>query len=204
MRKLAPAGRLIRDAVDRIGVAQDVPERVEFPQPVGLAPGLAVEMAAGVAGDLVAFDGGKTDFVEPVSHLLLRLREADIGFSASHARRLIFVARFARQQEDAGQEIGEARSGSRGKCAAAPPLRDIVRAVEGDDDILRFLCPLLRRSGRSDREGCTGGKDDAAGYGHGHPGFGSRRCGYAAIVAAMRWLLAPLRSHDPLPRHARA
>ncbi len=137
-------------------------------------------MAAGVARDLVAFRGGKVDFAEPLHDLLLRLREADIGFSSSHARRLIFVARLARQKEDAGEEIGEARAGPRRKRAAAPPLRDVMRAVEGDDDELRLLrlwrCGLLDRwGGRSDdRQGCTGGKDDAAGYGHGHPGFGSQ------------------------------
>ena len=94
-------------------------------------------MAAGMAGDLVAFGGGKPDLAEPVRHFLLRLRKADIGTAGLLARRAVFAARLLRQQEDAGQEIGEARAGPRCQRAAALPLRDVVRAVEGDDDVLR-------------------------------------------------------------------
>ena len=65
-----------------------------------------------------------------------------LGTAGLLARRPVFAARLWRQQEDAGQEIGEARAGPRRQRAAALPLRDVVRAVEGDDDVLRLWCRL--------------------------------------------------------------
>ena len=86
---------------------------------------LAVEMAAGVAGDLVAFLMGAPDGLSSrVDTSCLFIGKADIRAPGRLARCLIFAARFARQQKDAGQEIGEARAGAGAKVAAALPLRE--------------------------------------------------------------------------------
>ncbi|KUM25138.1 hypothetical protein AU467_26960 [Mesorhizobium loti] len=143
-REIAPAGRLGRNPVDRIGIFEDVTERAELGQPVGLAPVLAVEMAAGMAADVVAFACREPDLLEPVRHLLLRGGEADIRFAGALAGRDVLSARLRREQEDAGEKISEMRAGALRQRAAALPLRDLARAVEGDEDDLLWL----RRHGR--------------------------------------------------------
>ena len=70
-REIAPARGFGCDAVNVIGVLENVFEGAEFTQPIGLAPVLAVEMAAAMAGNVMAFRSGKADLFEPVGDLLL-------------------------------------------------------------------------------------------------------------------------------------
>src|SRR6266567_3204014 len=158
--EIAPAARLWRNAVDRIGILEDAPERAEFGQPVGLAPVLAVEMAADMAADVMAFAGREPDLFQPVRDLLLRGGKADIRFAGALAGRDILRARLWREQEDAGQKIGEMRAAALGQRTAALPLRDLARAVEGyEDDLLWLRRYGLRRFGRiGDSCGDGGGK----------------------------------------------
>ncbi len=69
-REIAPARGFGYDAVNVIGVLENVFEGAEFAQPIGLAPVPAVEMAAAMAGDVVAFRSGEPDLFEPISDLL--------------------------------------------------------------------------------------------------------------------------------------
>jgi hypothetical protein len=138
--EIAPVLRLGRDAVDRIGVLENVLKRTELFQPVGLAPVLAVEMAAAMAGDIVAFMRGKADLLEPLGDFLLRGGKADVGFAGAFARCGVFLACFRRQQEDAGEKVGEMRPGALRQRPAALPLRNVAGAVERDDDDLFRLC----------------------------------------------------------------
>jgi len=71
-------------------------------------------MAAGVAGDVVAFAGGKPYLLEPFRDLILRCGEADVGAACALVRRGIGLLGVRRQQEDAREEIGEMRAGATG------------------------------------------------------------------------------------------
>ena len=139
-REVAPVLRLRRDAVQFIGVGKDAPGGRQFREPVRLRPVLAVEMSAGVAGDVVAFGCRKADLPEPGGHLGLRLSKADVRATRRLVRRPVGFPVFRRQQEDAGQEIGEMRARAAREVAAALPLRNVARAVEGDDDHLLRTC----------------------------------------------------------------
>jgi hypothetical protein len=93
-------------------------------------------MAAAMAGDLVAFHAGGPELAQPLHDVVFRFGITDIGSSGRMARRIVKGAIGAGQQIDAGQEIGELRPGFARERAAALPLLDMLRAVEGDDDIL--------------------------------------------------------------------
>ena len=209
--EIAPAARLWRNAVDRIGILEDAPERAEFGQPVGLAPVLAVEMAADMAADVMAFAGREPDLFQPVRDLLLRGGKADIRFAGALAGRDILRARLWREQEDAGQKIGEMRAAALGQRTAALPLRDLARAVEGYEDDLLWLGRYgLRRFGRiGDSRGDRAGKrseterKDAERMWHWQPSgaifqtVGSRllpKCGIDAFRLAWKapWPVSPI------------
>ena len=126
------------------GVLQRIPEEGEFGLPVVRAPLAAVEMAAGMAADVVALEFRQPDFAEAQDRFVLVLREADIGAAAFFMRRLILSALGLLKQEGAGEEIGEMRAGALGHGAALLPQQIVVGAVEGDDDELLALGRLDR------------------------------------------------------------
>ena len=151
-RERAPAVRFTRDVVDLVSVAQDGGEGVEFCKPVLLGPVLAVVVPAAMAGDLVAFGMRQPDLPEPGGHFLFRLGKAHVGFTGRLAGRLIVAAGVRRQQEHAGQEIGKRPAGLLRQHAAAFPLREVMRAIEGDDHILLGQHPGTGHAGGAEGE----------------------------------------------------
>jgi hypothetical protein len=111
-------------------------------------------MAAAMAGDIVAFEPRRPDFAQPPGDILARRREADIGGAGPMSGRMVTAAVLPCQQEDAGDEIGEGRAGLARQRPTAFPLREIVRAVEGDRHQLLLR---LRRLGES-RDGEQAGE----------------------------------------------
>jgi hypothetical protein len=87
----------------------------------------------------VAFGSRQPDLLEPVRDILFRGPEADIGFTGGLAGPGIALPRLRREQEDAGQEIGEMRAHALCQRPAALPLRDLASGVERNQhDLLGF------------------------------------------------------------------
>src|SRR6185312_5102749 len=119
---------------------------------------------------------------------------------------------FAAEHEYAGQEIGEACAAAGSESAAALPLRQFMRAVEGNDHILR----ALRRGfagigGQYGRKGRAGKRKSTGNYGHEHnlelksgpPGYAPNVARLGANVVS-KWLTgrasgAPIRDFPPRP-----
>ena len=106
--------------------------------PVRLRPCLSVEVAAGMAGDLVALVAGPPDIIEPLGDIFLGGGKADIGTSGGFIRRLIGFAVVAVDQEYAGEEIGELRIGALRQGTAAIPKLIAAGIVERDQHVLRL------------------------------------------------------------------
>src|SRR5690606_20065343 len=109
---------------------------------------------------IVALQLRQPDLAEAQDRVLPVRREADIGAAALFMRRLVFGALVLREEEGAGEEIGEMRAGAFRHGAALLPQEVVVCSVEGDDDELLALCGL-------DRivlgKGRAGGKRDGEG-----------------------------------------
>src|SRR5690606_957303 len=103
------------------GVLQRLVEEGELALPVFRAPFAAVEMAAGMAADIVALQLCQPDLAEAQDRVLPVRREADIGAAALFVRRLVFGALVLREEEGAGEEIGEMRASAFRHGAALLP-----------------------------------------------------------------------------------
>src|SRR5690606_8838298 len=113
------------------GIREDRAEAFHLGLPVGDRPVGAVEMAAGMAGDLVAFPVRLPDMAEPDAGLVTGLGETDIGAPGLVMRPLVEGGIGPRDDQRAGEEIGEAGIGRAGEIAAALPERIVAGAVEG-------------------------------------------------------------------------
>jgi len=95
-----------------------------------------------MVGDLVAFLARDPDVVEADGDILHRRGKADIRPAGLHARRLVVLGLFARDQCGAGEEVGEMGAGAAGDVAALRPERIVMGTVEGNQ---QQLLRLVRR-----------------------------------------------------------
>src|SRR5690606_1285643 len=129
--EVAPTVRFgIGRAVEFPAVCEDRRELVELGGPLRGRPIAAVEMAAAMACGLMAFRPRLPDLPEALHDIAARFGKADIRASGTGVRRLVDGAILARDEIDAGQEIGEARPGFLRERAAAVPLFKWSCAVE--------------------------------------------------------------------------